>query len=349
MNICRYSSLLEKMTMKFFSNYSLKAHNTFGLDVFAERFCIVKNTSEAQTLIQSEKGPFFILGGGSNMLLTQNIKDLVIKNEILQRDILEETDDQILVAFGGGENWHECVLWAIERELGGIENLSLIPGTVGAAPIQNIGAYGVELEQVFDHLEAINLKTGTIERFSKEKCQFGYRNSIFKQTLKGQYLITKVVLQLSRNPKLKLSYGAIQSKLEEKEINYPSIKEVSDIIIEIRQSKLPDPAILGNSGSFFKNPEISKTHFESLKVQFPNIVFYPLPKDRVKVPAGWLIEQCGWKGKKVGNTGCYEKQALVLVNYGNATGAEVKALAQRIMKSVADKFQIHLIPEVNII
>lgn len=335
--------------MKFYSNYSLRAYNTFGLDVEAKQFGIVEDTSELLEILKEQASPVFVLGGGSNILLTKPVEGLVLKNNILGKTIVEDGTQNCLVSVGAGENWHEFVLWCIEHGLGGIENLSLIPGTVGAAPIQNIGAYGVELEQVFHSLEAIHLETGVINVFDKKACDFAYRSSVFKKAYKGQFCITSVQLKLTKLHHLNLSYGTIGKTLKEMGVQTPTIKSVSDAIIQIRQSKLPDPVQLGNAGSFFKNPEIPKEQFETLQVQFPNIVHYPLPKGGVKVPAGWLIEQCGWKGKVVGNTGCYKNQALVIVNYGGATGQEILELSQEIIKSVQGKFGILLELEVNVI
>jgi UDP-N-acetylmuramate dehydrogenase len=293
--------------------------------------------------------PIPILCGGSNLLLTKDFDGLILKNEIKGIKIVEEKENEVLVKVGGGENWHQFVLWAIAQNYGGIENLSLIPGTIGAAPIQNIGAYGVELKDVFEKLEAVNLTSKRKKTFQKSDCAFGYRESVFKKALKGKYFITAVYLKLSKNKhQLNTNYGAIKAVLEKESIAQPTIKAISDAVIAIRSSKLPDPAVLGNSGSFFKNPEISLHQFKQLQQTFPNIVFYELPNEMIKVPAGWLIEQCGWKGKKVGNTGAHAQQALVLVNYGDATGAEVKRLAYQIIDSVEDKFGIRLHPEVNI-
>ena len=290
------------------------------------------------------------LGGGSNVLLCNDYAGLVIRNAIRGKQIVHEDDDHVLLKVYSGESWHETVMYCVERNWGGIENLSLIPGTVGAAPMQNIGAYGVELEQVFDHLEAFNLHTFELEIFNKSQCAFGYRESVFKRQLKGQYFIYSVTFKLNKKPSIHADYGDIQAILNEKGLSAETagIKDVSDAVIHIRQSKLPDPKVLGNSGSFFKNPQITIEHFEALKLQFPDIKGYP-QNDGMKVPAGWLIEQCEWKGKRVGNTGSHAKQALVLVNYGGATGSEIFQLAQDIIQSVADKFSIHLEPEVNIV
>ncbi len=336
--------------MIILKNRSLQPYNTFGLDIKADNLIKVDSEQILKAALRLAYRPIFLLGGGSNLLLTKDLKGLVLKNEIKGIQILKKNRQTATIAVGGGENWHELVLWCIQKNLGGIENLSLIPGTVGAAPIQNIGAYGVELKDVFIKLEAIELTTSKKKIFRHKDCQFGYRDSIFKTALKGQYCITKVYLQLTRNRHiLHLDYGAIKNQLAANNIQQATIKDISDAVIQIRSSKLPDPQNLGNSGSFFKNPEISRTKFKKLQAKFPNIVFYDLPKNKVKVPAGWLIEQCGWKGKRVGNTGAYAKQALVLVNYGGATGKEVKALASTIIKSVKDRFGIRLSPEVNVI
>ena len=336
--------------MNIKKNYSLKKLNTFGIDVNAKAFAIARSVEDLRLLLKENTLPVYILGGGSNLLLTKDLDMLVIFNQIMGKQLERSFTNSVYVSAGGGENWHEFVLWCLEQGYGGIENLSLIPGTVGAAPIQNIGAYGIELKDVFHKLEAFHLKTKKVETFRREDCQFGYRNSVFKNKLKGKYCITKVWFKLSLNEhKIHNSYGAIKDTLAKSNITLPTIKNISDAVIAIRSSKLPDPAVLGNSGSFFKNPEISKTHFNQLKKQYPHIVSYPMPNGKIKVPAGWLIEQAGWKGKRVGNTGAHAKQALVLVNYGNATGQEVKKLAYAIKNSIMEKFGIELTPEVNIL
>jgi UDP-N-acetylmuramate dehydrogenase len=325
--------------------------HTFGIEAFADQLLTISSKASLQEIIQQGLSkPFYILGGGSNIVFTKDFEGTILQVDIKGKEIIKETSDEVVVKVGAGESWHEFVLWCLENDFGGVENLSLIPGTVGAAPIQNIGAYGVELVDVFDQLEAIDLATAEECVFQKEECQFGYRDSIFKRTLKGKVLITHVYLRLSKQAhQLHTSYGAIQNTLKEWEIETPSIQEISKAVIHIRQSKLPDPKVIGNAGSFFKNPEIGKAQFEQLKEAFPNIVGYPLDNDKVKVPAGWLIDQCGWKGKRMGNVGCYEKQALVMVNYGNAHGYEVKAHAERVMDSVREKFGVSLTPEVNLV
>jgi len=289
-----------------------------------------------------------VLGGGSNVLPMDDIHRDILKIELKGIKLEEKPGQDPLVHIGAGENWHQFVLWALDNDLGGVENLSLIPGTLGAAPIQNIGAYGVELDSVFDSLEAVRISDGEIVSFKKLDCDFGYRDSIFKREARDQYVITKVSLRLNRHHIVNTSYGAIQDILREKEIENPTIRDVSDTVIQIRQSKLPDPAVIGNAGSFFKNPVISREEFETLKNDYPTLPSFPFDEHSVKVPAGWLIEQAGWKGKSIGKVGCYEKQALVLVNRGGATGIEVWNFAQRIIKSVGEKFGIELSPEVNI-
>jgi UDP-N-acetylmuramate dehydrogenase len=314
-------------------------------------FCEIHSLADLkQAIAETSHEHFMFLGGGSNVLLCNDYNGLLIRNAIKGKQIVREDDEHVFLKVYSGENWHDTVMYCVERNWGGIENLSLIPGTVGAAPMQNIGAYGVELEQVFDQLEAFNLQSFELETFNKAQCAFGYRESVFKRQFKGQYFIYSVTFKLSKKPSIHVDYGDIQAVLNEKGLSpeTTSIKDVSAAVIQIRQSKLPDPKVLGNSGSFFKNPQISKEHFEALKLQFPDIKGYP-QNDGIKVPAGWLIEQCGWKGKRVGNTGSHAKQALVLVNYGGATGAEIFQVAQDIIKSVSDKFSIHLEPEVNIV
>lgn len=335
--------------MNYESNKSLQSLNTFGIDTKAESFVEVRSVDELQNVLSKNRKTIFILGGGSNLLLTQKVKGLVIHNSIFGKKVERDFPKSIYVSAGGGENWHQFVLWCIKRGWGGIENLSLIPGRVGASPIQNIGAYGVELKDVFHKLEAVELATGDIHTFRKKDCQFGYRESIFKKKLKDKYCIIKVYFKLSKNPKLNLNYGSIKQSLEAKKIKNPTIKDVSQVVIEIRSTKLPDPIELGNSGSFFKNPEISKRQFKLVQKSYPHIVFYHLENDKIKIPAGWLIEQCGWKGRRVGNTGSHAKQALVLVNYGNATGKEILRLSIKIINSVEKKFGIKLKLEVNVL
>ena len=331
-------------------NVSLKPYNTFGLDAKAKLMARINSVSALQevladaTLRAEEQ---FVLGGGSNILLTKNIDGLVIKNEISGIELIEETQDAYYVKSGAGVVWHQLVLNCIENGYAGIENLSLIPGNVGAAPMQNIGAYGVELKDVFHSLEAVEMATRIVETFSASDCEFGYRESVFKRKLKGQFIISSVTLKLSKKPSLNTSYGAIEQELERLQIASPSIKDVSQAVINIRQSKLPDPKKLGNSGSFFKNPVVPTSKYEELKISHPNIPGYP-SGENTKLAAGWLIEQCGWKGKVVGNTGSHAKQALVLVNYGNATGVEIFNLSEQILQSVYNTFGVQLEREVNV-
>jgi UDP-N-acetylmuramate dehydrogenase len=333
-------------------NQSLKSYNTFGIDCSSKLFCEVNSQEEILELISSEafkSNQILILGGGSNILLTQNFEGLTVKNSIKGIEKIDENLEHILLKAGGGEVWHDFVMYAVNHNWAGVENLSLIPGTVGAAPMQNIGAYGVEIKDVFHSLEAIEIATGNLKTFLRDECKFGYRESVFKHELKNQFFITSVTFKLSKNPKFNTSYGAIAQTLENNGIKELSVKAISDAVIAIRQSKLPNPKKLGNSGSFFKNPEISTELAANLKANYPDIPLYPINSSTTKVAAGWLIEQCGWKGKIVGNTGAHKDQALVLVNYGNASGSEIYNLSLEIKASVKLKFGVDINPEVNII
>ena len=352
-------SLKLKMVLKSRIKYrfSLKKYNTFGIEAQCAAFINIKSIDDLIKVLKINQLPIQIMGGGSNILFIQEHYDrLFIKNDLKGIQIMGNAfhDDRasnefIEVGISSGEYWHGFVEYAVKNNWGGIENLSLIPGTVGASPIQNIGAYGVELKDVFVKLEALNLKTLEIETFTNAQCQFGYRDSIFKTALKGQYFITKVFLKLRiDNHVLHMDYGDIQKVLKEKAINNPTIQDISNAVIQIRQSKLPDPSVIGNAGSFFKNPEIPTADFQQLKEQFPNIVGYPTATG-VKVAAGWLIEQCGWKGKRLGDIGVHERQALVLVNYGNGHGADIQQLAADIQASVLERFGIRLVAEVNML
>ncbi len=328
--------------------YPLKNLNTFGMDVNAEHFATVQSETELKHLIQSNSDKEIrILGGGSNILFTKDVPGLLVWNEIQGISIIEETTEEVIVEANGGVIWHDLVMWTLEQNLGGIENLSLIPGKVGAAPIQNIGAYGVELKDVFHSLDALDLTTGKTREFLHKDCDFGYRDSVFKRQYKGQYCITKIRLSLRRVPHvLNTQYGAIGKELEN--IEQPTIQDVSKAVVRIRTGKLPDPQVIGNAGSFFKNPEVSSEFFGKFIIEHPNAPHYPLADGRVKLPAGWLIDQCGFKGMVHGRTGCYENQALVLVNRGGATGEEVWAFAQMIQEKVKETFGLVLAPEVNI-
>ncbi|MEE9362844.1 MAG: UDP-N-acetylmuramate dehydrogenase [Cellulophaga sp.] len=337
--------------MEILQNISLKKHNTFGIDVKARYFCEINSVEDLKQVLQLKDYPeIFIINGGSNMLLTNDIDAFVILIKIKGIQIVTENKDVVLLKVMAGENWHEIVLWSLEQNYGGLENLSLIPGNVGTAPIQNIGAYGVELKDVFDSCEALDRKTLEIKKFSKEECEFGYRDSYFKNEGKGKYIITSVNLSLSKKDhRLNTFYGAITTELEKNKINQPTINDVSNAVIAIRKEKLPDPNSLGNSGSFYKNPIISKKHFDTFLTKHSSAPFYKISENEYKIPAGWLIEQCGYKGKRYGDAGVHKNQALVLVNYGNATGKEIFDLAIRISESVFAKFGIEILPEVNII
>ncbi len=333
-------------------NISLKPYNTFGLKSTARYFAKADSVESMRTILHSsisQQSSLLVLGGGSNLLLTQDYDGLVLKNEIPGKKIIQQDEKSCIVEVGGGENWHEFVLWAIENGLGGLENLSLIPGNVGASPMQNIGAYGVEIKDRFVQLSAYHIPTGEVHTFSKSDCEFGYRESVFKRKLKGQYIICSVQYRLSLEHEFNVSYGAIEQELEAMNVSELSIKAVSDAVINIRRSKLPDPKEIGNSGSFFKNPVVPETLANDLKTNYPNIPNYPAGEGKIKLAAGWLIEQAGWKGYRQGDYGVHTKQALVLVNYGNATGQQIYDLSQEILDSVKEKFGVELEREVNII
>ena len=330
---------------------SLKPYNTFGIDVKADFLTTIQTIDDLEVVLRDEKLKHLdklILGGGSNILLTRNFNGLVLLNRISGIRNLREDDEFVWVKAGAGVVWQEFVMWAIDHGYGGVENLSLIPGSVGAGPMQNIGAYGVELKDVFHELEAFNLETLETATFNAEQCKFGYRESVFKHELKNRFFICSVTFKLNKNPILNTSYGAIQQELERMGVKNPGVRDVSNAVINIRKSKLPDPAVLGNSGSFFKNPEVEVELLEKIKISFPNVVAYPTTPGKVKLAAGWLIEQCGWKGKVVGHTGSHKDQALVLVNYGGASGAEIYELALKIRDSVIEKFGVRIDPEVNV-
>jgi UDP-N-acetylmuramate dehydrogenase len=334
------------------SNTSLKVFNTFNIEASTKYFTELNSISDIQELMLSnefKKNDNLILGGGSNVLFTKDFNGLVIKNAIKGIEIIKEDDDLVLVKCYAGENWHEFVTWCINKNYGGLENLSLIPGCTGASPMQNIGAYGVEIKDIFFDLEAINLFTGELTVFNKTDCQFGYRESVFKKQLKNQYLITSVTFQLTKKPVFNIEYGAIKQELDKMNIKELSIKAISDAVISIRSSKLPNPKIIGNAGSFFKNPEVSVETYNRLKSEFPNIVAYPLDNSNYKLAAGWLIEQSGLKGMRIGDAGVHNLQALVLVNYGNAKGNDIFNLSTEVLEKVKDKFDVDLEREVNII
>jgi len=330
---------------------NLKKYNTFGIDAKAKLFCEINSIPKLQQALALEGYPnIFVLGGGSNMLITRDLENLVLYINLKGIEVVSENSDEVTIKVNAGENWHNMVLWTLEHNYGGLENLSLIPGNTGTAPIQNIGAYGVELKDTFVSCEAMEIATQKLKTFNKEECRFGYRDSYFKNEGLGKYIITSVNFKLTkRNHKLKVAYGAIVSELQNSGITEPGIRDVSNAVISIRKSKLPDPKELGNSGSFFKNPVVDKKQFDNFNQLYPNAPFYKVSQNEFKIPAGWLIEQCGFKGKRFGNAGVHENQALVLVNYGNATGAEIIDLAENIIESVFQKFGIGIIPEVNII
>ncbi len=334
-------------------NVSLLPFNTFKFEATARYFCVIRSGLDMQELIRSEifkTNKVLILGGGSNILLTRDFDGLVIKNEIKGKEIVSENEDTITLKVGSGENWHEFVMFCVDKDFGGVENLSLIPGTIGAAPMQNIGAYGIEVKNVIDSVQSIDLNTGMITNFSNDACKFGYRESIFKNEAKDKYFISSVTLTLTKtNHRFNTSYGAIQDTLTSSGVKNITLRAISDAVIHIRRSKLPDPAVIGNAGSFFKNPSISNSSYENLKKHFPNIPGYAEPDNKTKVPAGWLIEQCGWKGKTIDKIGVHPLQALVLVHYGGDKGENIWNLAMNIQSSVKEKFQISLHPEVNIV
>ncbi len=337
--------------MKILENIPLKAYNTFGIAVKAKHFVEVTSLLQLQKVLQLSAFPNrFILGGGSNILLTKDIDALVVHLNLKGISIDHEDDDTVVLKVMAGENWHELVLWTLARGYGGLENLSLIPGNVGTAPIQNIGAYGVELQDIFVGCEAMVVENQELEDFSKKDCQFGYRDSIFKNKEKGKYIITSIRVRLTKkNHNLRTFYGAIEEQLKKMEVITPTIQDISDAVIAIRKIKLPDPEVIGNSGSFFKNPVVPKKVFEAIQKKHPQVPFYDMGESQIKIPAGWLIEHCGYKGKRLGDAGVHEKQALVLVNYGNATGEEILNLATEVQKAVKTKFGIAIHPEVNII
>jgi len=340
------------MQVQIRENLSLKPHNTFGIDAAAKYFAAFGSEEE---LVEVANNPLFngflpplVLGGGSNILLTTNVDGLVLKNEIGGINVVRENEAHVWVKVGAGVNWHQFVLYCIENNFAGVENLALIPGNVGASPMQNIGAYGVEIKDVFDSLEAFHIHEKETHTFSLSDCAFGYRESVFKNRLKGEYIILSVTYRLSKKPNFVTNYGAVAAELQQMGVEELSIKDVAQAVINIRTSKLPDWKTVGNAGSFFKNPQVSTDKFDQLKEAFPNIIGFA-QGNGIKLAAGWLIEQCGWKGYKKGSVGCYEKQALVLVNYGGATGNEVFRLSEEIIQSVAEKFGVTLEREVNLI
>ena len=337
--------------MQIHNNFSLKKYNTFGIEAKAKQFVAVHNLEDLKSILENHTADKkFILGGGSNMLLTQDIDALVIHVDLKGKKIIKEDDDFVWVESQAGEVWHEFVLYTIDNNFGGLENMSLIPGNVGTTPVQNIGAYGTEIKDTFVSCEAMNIATQEMKSFTKEDCKFGYRESVFKQEAKDIYVITSVVFKLTkRNHKINTSYGDITKELENQNVTTPTLKDVSNAVIAIRQSKLPDPKELGNSGSFFKNPIISKELFEKVQQKFPEVKFFEVSPTEVKVPAGWLIEHSGLKGYRKDDAGVHKNQALVLVNYGNATGQDILNLSKYVQKTVFDKYGIAIDAEVNVI
>lgn len=332
-------------------NISLKPYNTFGIDVKAKSFGRFGSLDELKGLLRERdrETPLLILGGGSNILLTRDLPFFVLKNEISGIEITEETEETVVVKVGSGVEWHSFVRYTVEKGWGGIENMSLIPGSVGASPMQNIGAYGAEIKDTFVSLEALHIDSLEVHTFNREQCQFGYRESVFKRALKDQYVIVSVSYRLSKHPVINTTYGAIQSELEAMGVRDVTVDAVSQAVMNIRRSKLPDPKVLGNAGSFFKNPVVSKEVFEQIAANYPDAPHYPQESGDEKLAAGWLIEQAGWKGKRTGNCGVHEKQALVLVNYGGATGSEIYELSGLIIEDIRSKFGVTLEREVNIL
>ncbi len=337
--------------MEIQNHFSLKNYNTFGIEAKAKQFVAVHSIEELKLVLSENKTKKkFILGGGSNMLLTKDIDSLVIHIDLKGKKIIEENDDFVWVESQAGENWHEFVMWTIDNDFGGLENMSLIPGNVGTTPVQNIGAYGTEIKDTFVSCSAMKIDSMEMKSFENAECHFGYRESIFKNKVKDQFIITSVVYKLTkRNHKINISYGDISSELEKLNIKKPTLKDVSNAVISIRQSKLPDPKVLGNSGSFFKNPIVLKSEFEPIHKKFPEMKFYEISETEVKVPAGWLIEQAGLKGKRYGDAGIHKNQALVLVNYGNASGQDILNVSKEIQDTIFQKFGIFIEAEVNII
>jgi UDP-N-acetylenolpyruvoylglucosamine reductase len=336
--------------MQIQENISLKPYNTFGIDAIARQFAAFESRDELEILLDDHSSKSnFILGGGSNILFTKNIDGLVLKNEIKGITVIREDEHYVYVKVGAGENWHSFVQYCIEHSWAGVENLSLIPGNVGASPMQNIGAYGVEIKDVFFDLEAFRPEDKKGYTFTLNDCEFGYRDSVFKRKFKDQFIILNVTYRLHKNPVFHTSYGAIMQELEKMQVKELSIYAISQAVINIRRAKLPDPAVTGNAGSFFKNPSVPREQYETLKKEFDTLIAYKNPGDTYKLAAGWLIEQCGWKGFRRGDAGCHQKQALVLVNYGNASGADIFQLSEEILQTVKNKFGIDMEREVNVV
>ncbi len=331
---------------------NLGTFNTFGIEVYCDYFVEINLVQDFLDLIGNEiyvSNSKLIIGGGSNLLFTKDFKGIVLKNNLKGISVISENENEVIVKASAGEAWHDFVLYCINKNYAGLENLSLIPGCVGASPMQNIGAYGVEIKEVFEELEAYSIATGERKTFSKKECEFGYRESVFKHKFKNQFLITSVTFKLKKQAKVNTSYGAINTELQAMNITTPGIKDVSDAVINIRQSKLPDPKVMGNAGSFFKNPEVAPDKYKELKSKFENIVAYPLENGNYKLAAGWMIEQCGLKGYEQKGAAVHAKQALVLVNKNHAKGSDVLELSSYVISQVSDKFGVTLEREVNII
>ena len=338
--------------MKLLQNHTLRNYNTFGVNVSAKLFAEVFSESELENFLNDENFKSqkkIIIGGGSNILFTKDFDGIIIKTSITGITIVEEYDDKVLIESGAGTIWDDLVAYCVNKKFGGIENLTSIPGSVGAAPIQNIGAYGQELSDSFYSLDGFYLDNGKKKIFTKDDCNFAYRNSIFKEELKNKFIITSVRLKLSKNPEVNTKYKSLREYFLKREMTNPTIKDVRKAVAEIRQSRLPDPKVIGNAGSFFKNPEISFESFDKLKSAFPDVVNFPAGNDKVKISAGWLIEKCGWKGKRVGDVGASPDHALVICNFGQAKGSEILEFALRIKEDVRNKFGITLQEEVNIL
>jgi UDP-N-acetylmuramate dehydrogenase len=338
--------------MNVSKDISIKPHNSFGIDVNAAYFSESYHLEDLKNLLTNRSHPnVFIISGGSNLLLTKDIDAHVIKICHKGIKLVSEKEKEVIIDVAAGENWHDLVLWSLEHNYGGIENLSLIPGCVGSAPIQNIGAYGVELKDVFVSCEVLEIETLKTFTLSAQACEFGYRTSVFKTAAKGKYVIYAIRIRLSKQShRLQTKYGDIERILKENNTDEnPSIKDISEAVISIRKSKLPDPKILGNSGSFFKNPTVDTDFFNAFHAKWPKAPFYKITEDQYKIPAGWLIEQSGLKGYRENDAGIHEKQALVIVNYGNASGKQLLAMAKKVIQTVKEKFAIQLEPEVNII
>lgn len=335
--------------MEIKQNISLKPYNTFGIDVLAKSFVEVKSRDELRKILERNNQPILILGGGSNLLFTKNFEGLAIKNNLKGISVVEEDENNVWLKAGAGEEWHEFVMSCLDNDYAGLENLSLIPGNVGAAPMQNIGAYGVEVKDLITEVEAVDLRGFSTRVFSNFECEFGYRSSVFKTSEKGKYFITSVTFKLNKKANVNTSYGAIESELQRMEVSSPTIKDVSSAVINIRSSKLPNPKEIGNSGSFFKNPIVLEEQRNNILEKYSDAPNYPQPDGTFKIAAGWLIEKCGWKGRRINNYGVHERQALVLVNYGGAKGSDIFDLSEEIIKSVKNTFEIELEREVNIL